>query len=379
MVLSLVTSTIAAEVKIVSTAEWNKKDFGTTWSCDQGLTHTSTVWGDCYYNPGWQDMSKSQNLESKAVWRYFHAKPNYERGWDFSFPITNLNAQKGYSYYAKSSPNKKQDASQIYWCVTIGLVTQGKKQSVSIWLKRSDRDIDPDYGFERYGSAEYITYCVSGGNWITSSTFYPSCEQSAAPKLRVTMWPGTSSDNGSTSIYWGNLCLTSFPFYTEEVEFVSISVGTQAKIQIGEPVASAYSTNCRYSNSESFIQEGRYERAKQELQAGSSRTGLYCEKQAYLLALVYLQLEEYDNCMEMCNALVQYKGEYISNSYYLRGLVTEVKGNYLQALDDYSKAGSIASEDYNRLNNAIFHSNANQSQPRQNQSPKQNKKPQLTR
>ena len=67
-------------------------------------------------------------------------------------------------------------------------------------------------------------------------------------------------------------------------------------------------------------------------------------------------------------------------------MAKESKEQYLEALDDYQKAGEVASEFYNRLYNAIYYSNrqqqqepSQQQQRQQSNRPANNVKPQLTK
>lgn len=364
-----------AEIKILSTSAWSPTITG-SWTNSEGLSYNNTVYGDTYYNAGWQDMSIQSSLQTKSVYRYFYLRPDSKRNWTFSMPISNLNAEKGYSYYATSSPNKKQSANQIYWAVSIGYKENGISRTSTIWIKRSDREYYHG-GYEAYGSSEYISYNIDNNGWKQTYTNYPSCDPSRAPMLQIETYSW-----GKTYLKWGNWSFTNFPAYMEELTYIKVLVGTQAKIQIGKP--SAYgvgvNTNNIYTASD-LIEQENFATAKQKLYKSD---GLYYEQPAFNLAWCYLMLGEYDDAINMCNALIKYNGETLNAAYTVRGIAKESKEQYLEALDDYQKAGEVASEFYSRLYNAIYHSNRRQQQPSQQQRqqttrPINSEKPQLTK
>ena len=356
-----------AEVKILSTASWYPTISG-SWTQDGGLTYNNTVWGDTYYNPNWQDMSKSSNIEFKTIIRYFYLKPDSPRDWSLSLPITNLNAEKGYSYWAKSSPSKKQKASQIYWAIVIGYKENGNNRSTNIWLKRSNEEYYSS-GYEAYGSEQYISYSVDGGSWKECVNSYPSCAPNKSPTFCI-----ETKTYGYTSISWGGVTITDFSSYLQELTYIQILVGTQAKIQIGRPYAygSGVNANNIYDASD-LIQQENYLAAKNKLYRTNN---LYYEKPAYNLAFCYLALGEFDKSIEMCNALIKYNGENVSFAYAIRGFAREGMGQKLDALDDYQRAG--ATDEYNRLYNEIYKpKQQRQTKPRQQTT--QPTKPALTK
>lgn len=368
VVVFLMMLSARAEVKIISTEAWQPNITG-AWQPDAGLSYSNTVYGDTYYNPNWQDMSKSNNIEHKSVTRWFNLKPNNKRRWSFYMSLTNLNAERGYSYWATSQPNRKQNAEQIYWGIRIGYKENGISRTSQVWLKRSNKKYD-SYGYEAYGSAQNISYSIDNNGWKESFNYYPSCSQSSAPVFSIETYP-----HGSTFIKWGNMDITNFPVYMEELSYITIMIGTQAKVQIGKPEAygSGVNTNNIYDASE-YIQQENYVMAKEKLYR-SDQT--YYERPAINLALSYAMLNELDKALELTNALIKYKGEFIQYVYALRGLIKEEQGKKLEALDDFQKAGDA--ENYNRLYNDIF-----KPQPSQQSQPKpkpQNKstKPALTK
>lgn len=343
VVAFLMMLSVHAEVKIISTEAWSPNITG-SWQPDAGLSYSNTVYGDTYYNPNWQDMSKSNNIEHKSVTRWFNLKPNNKRSWSFSMSLTNLNAERGYSYWATSQPNRKQNAEQIYWGIRIGYKENGISRTSQVWLKRSNKKYD-SYGYETYGSAQNISYSIDNNGWKESSDYYPSCSQSSAPVFSIETYLG-----GSTFIKWGNMYITNFPVYMEELSYITIMIGTQAKIQIGKPKAygSGVNKDNIYDASE-YIQQENYVMAKEKLYRADQT---YYERPAINLALSYAMLNELDKALELTNALIKYKGEFIQYVYALRGLIKEEQGKKLEALDDFQKAGDA--ENYNRLYNDIF-------------------------
>lgn len=366
-----------AEVKILSTSAWSPTITG-TWTNSEGLSYNNTVYGDTYYNAGWQDMSKRASIQTKSVYRYFYLRPDTKRNWTFSMPILNLNAEKGYSYYASSNPSKKQSSDQIFWGISIGYKENGVSRTSTVWIKRSNYT-PPAYGaYESIYNGMLISYSVDNGGWKESSEYYPSCSPSNAPSFRI-----ESNTYGHTYVKWGNLSITDFPVYMEELTYIMVLVGTQAKIQIGKPSAygAGVNTNNIYTASD-LIEQENYAAAKQKLYKSNES---YYEQPALNLAWCYFMLGEYDNAINICNALVKYNGETINAAYMVRGMSKESKEQYLEALDDYQKAGDVASEYYNRLYNTIYRSNRHQQQPFQQQQrqqsnrPANNGKPQLTK
>ena len=348
-----------AEIKILSTQSWSPTISG-SWNKESGLSYSNTVYGDTYYNPNWQDMSKSGNLESLSVTRYFYLRPNSKRTWTFSLPITNLNAEKGYSYWATSSPNKKQSSDQIYWAVVVGYKENGNSRTSKIWLKRSNREYYSS-GYEAYGSAQYISYSIDNNGWKQSYTDYPSCSSSNSPTFKI-----ESYSYGHTYIKWGNFAITDFPVYMEELTYIQVLVGTQAKIQIGKP--SAYGEGVNEKNiyvAADYMEQENYAMVKQKLYKSN---GEYYERQAVNLAFAYAALEEIDKAIELCNALIKYNGESLQYAYFLRGSIKEYKGQKLDALDDYQHSGD--QESYNRLYNEIYRPKPTQQQTPQQQTQK---------
>ena len=352
LIMILLTLSAHAEVKILSTKSWSPTITG-SWNKDVGLTYSNTVYGDTYYNPNWQDMSKSGNLESLSVTRYFYLRPNNKRSWTFSIPITNLHAEKGYSYYAQSSPNKKQSSDQIYWAIVVGYKENGVSRTSKIWIKRSNREYYSG-GYEAYGSEQYISYSIDNNGWKKSYTDYPSCSPNNSPSLKIETY-----SYGHTYLKWGNFSLTDFPVYMEELVYIQVWVGTQAKIQIGKP--SAWGDGVNEKNiyvAADYMEQENYAMVKQKLYKSN---GEYYEGQAANLAFAYAALNEIDKALELCNALIKFNGESLQYAYWLRGSLKEYKGQKLDALDDYQRAGD--QESYTRLYNEIYRPKPAQQNP----------------
>lgn len=380
LVLSVLTTLICvsafSEIKIISTEEWWKSDFGNNWTNNEGLVHGSSVYGETFWNSGWQYYGKGQvSIEFKDVIKYFQFGPGDKRTWEFMMPLTNLNAERHYNYWSEADKRKKQNASDIYWGFTIGFVVDGRSTPVTILLKRSNEKYYYD-GTEQYGSAMYITYKVnvSGahGSWQESYWDYPSCEPGNSPVLKI-------SCSYRTSISWAGHELTAFNSWASKIDYIEIHAASMAKVLIGKPIAHVSSGSCW--NAKDLIQSEQYALAIQKLYRADET---YCEDAAVDLCLCYYAEGEMDKCIKMCDALIKYNGAFLSQAYYLRGLVKEEKEQYLSALDDYQKAGSLAKEAYENLYNALFSNNEGEQEVKQTQttSNTQNshsKKPQLTR
>ena len=68
-----------AEVTIISPKSWNPTIITGSWTNKEGLSYTNSVWGDTYYNSGYQNMSTSQELQHKDIYRYFYIRPDSTR------------------------------------------------------------------------------------------------------------------------------------------------------------------------------------------------------------------------------------------------------------------------------------------------------------
>ena len=352
---------IHAEIKILST-QWNPSVNG-SWTKVSGLTYNNTVYGDTYYNPNWQDQSKNGNIDYLSATRYFYLKPNVKQNWSFSMTLTNLNAEKGYSYWSQSNPDKKQRADQIYWGILIGYKENGASRTAKVWIKRSNQTYD-SYGYPDYYSDKYIEYNVDNSGWKKRYLDYPSCSPNYAPTFQIDTY-----SYGNTYIKWGGFSIIDFPSYMEELSYITIMVGTQAKIQIGKPSVS--STGVKVENiymADEYMKQQNYAMVKQKLYR-SDQT--YYEGQAYNLAIAYAALLEFDQALELCNALIKYNGEVVSYAYGVRGIIREAEGHKIDALDDYFKAGD--EENYNRLYNEIY-----RPKPVQQKKQTQQSKPQTT-
>lgn len=354
-----------AEIKIISSKSWSPTITG-SWTNKEGLSYRNTVYGDTYYNSEWQDMSTSQEIQHKDIYRYFYLRPDSKRDWKFTLPIINLSAKKGHSYWATSTPNNKQKSSQIYWGISIGFKVDGAEKNVYFWLKRSAKKYD-SYGNESYGSEKYISYSVANGDWEVSYIDYPSCDPSSTTSLEI-----KTNTYGRTSISWGGFMITSFSSYVEEITYIEVMVGTQADIQIGKPYA--YASGVDEENiyvAADYMAQENYAMVKQKLYRADQS---YYEGQAVNLSLAYVMLDEVDSAMELCNALIKYNGESLQYAYFLRGLLNENKGKKLDALEDYQKAGD--QENYNRLYNEIYRPKSTQKSTQQRQN---SGKPPLTK
>ena len=358
-----------AEVKIISAQAWSPTISG-TWNKEAGLSYSNTVYGDTYYNPNWQDWSKHGNVEFMSVTRYFYLRPDTKRSWSFTMPITNLRAEKGYSYWSRNAPNLKQKAEKIYWGIKVGYKENGISRTTKVWLKRSNREFYSS-GIETYGSAKYIAYNVDNNGWKDSYTEYPSCAQNNAPAFTIKTYSW-----GKTYLEWGSFAITDFPVYMEELTYIQVMVGTQAQIQIGKPTAYGEGVNEKniYVAAE-YMEQENYLMVKQKLYSADQT---YYEGQAFNLAIAYAFLEEPDKALELCNALIKFNGESLQATYVLRGLIRESLGKKLDALDDYQRAGD--QENYNRLYNEIYKPKAAQPQTKpKTTTQKQSDKPALTK
>ena len=121
---------------------------------------------------------------------------------------------------------------------------------------------DSEY-YEDFDSGECIFYDVDNSGWRKTNYYiasYPSCSPSEAPTFEILTY-----SSGATYLKWGRWDITNFPVYMEELTYIQVLVGTQAKIQIGKPHAfGAYIANSIYDASD-LIQQEKFAAAKQKL------------------------------------------------------------------------------------------------------------------
>ena len=356
-----------SEVKILSIEAWNPTISG-FWSPESGLSYSNTVYGDTYYNPNYQNKN-SNNIEFKTVTRYFNVRPDRKRSWSFKFTLSNLNAEKGYMYYSTSNPKQKQNVSQIYWGVLIGYKANGVNRTSKIWFKRSDKEYN-SYGYYINGSDNHVEYNFDNGGWDVSYALqYPSCAPNSAPTFSISSHP----KENTSYIMWG-LEIVSLPVYIEEIQYIQILVGTQAKVQIGTPSALVHEIKQEdiYDASE-YMETENYAMVVRKLYNAENT---YYEQQAVNLAWAYASLNELDKALEICNALVNFKGVTLNYAYSLRGILKEVKGDTEEALEDYMMANDM--DNYNRLQEEIKAQQLQEQQKKQQQQ-KKSSKPILTK
>lgn len=358
-----------SEVKILSIEAWNSTISG-FWSPESGLSYSNTVYGDTYYNPNYQNKN-SNNIDFKTVTRYFYVKPDRKRWWSFKFTLSNLNAEKGYMYYSTSNPKQKQNVSQIYWGVLIGYKANGVNRTSKIWFKRSDKEYN-SYGYYINGSDNHVEYNFDNGGWDVSYALqYPSCAPNSAPTFSISSHP----KENTSYIMWG--CeIVSLPVYIEEIQYIQILVGTQAKVQIGVPSALVHEIKQEdiYDASE-YMETENYAMVIRKLYNAEN---IYYEQPAVNLAWAYASTNEIDKALEICEALIKFKGASLNYAHSLRGLIREYKGLKEEALEDYMLANDMTN--YNRLQEEIK-SEQLQEQQRQQQTQQQrtSSKPTLTK
>lgn len=356
-----------SEVKILSAEAWTPTLSG-SWSAESGLSYSNTVYGDTYYNPEYQNKD-SDNIAYKTVTRHFQVKPDRKRDWCVEFTLSNLNAEQGYSYWAKSNPKQKQHASQIYWGVLIGYKANGVNRTSKIWYKRSYHVFSMN-GYIIDVDDDHVEYNFDDNGWeVNLAVQYPSCASNSAPKFSINSYPKTNR----SFIQWGG-CIESLPVYIEEIRYIKILVGTQAKVQIGTPKALAYEIKPEdiYDASE-YMETENYAMVVRKLYNAENT---YYEQQAVNLAWAYASLNELDKALEICNALVNFKGVTLNYAYSLRGILKEFKGDTEEALEDYMMANDM--ENYNRLQEEIKAQQLQKQQKKQQQQ-KKSTKPTLTK
>lgn len=325
---------VTAQIKIISDESVYKADIGSSWSSNPKLSYSNTLWGETFYNAGWKDMNQAGNIEYETVAKVINYSPDTKRSWSLTIPIKNLNAKAGYEYSSPASPSKRQDSEQIYWGIQIDFIKDGVSQSLNFMFKRADSK-------GKYGN-EYISYSVGNDGWKDSFYRYPSCDKENNTELKIE----THSYN-STTISWGEVNLTNFGAYIDEISSIQLIVGTQANIQVGK--VDIYCDKIENNTTaDELIAENKCYEAKGALLRAIRLYGS-AENLYYPLALCYGNLRDYKECIDITTVLIQFQGRKLYESYLLRGVAKESINDNNGALADYKSAGTIGKEYYDNL------------------------------
>jgi len=329
---------VTSQIKIISDAHIYKDNIGNSWSSNPELVYANTLWGETFYNAGWQDIRISAPIKSESVIKTINFSPEGKRDWTLTIPIQNLNAEIDHEYSSTHDQAKTQNAENIYWGLKINFKRNKEDQSLTIWLKRADTQY----------KKEFISYSVDGDGW-KEDAIYPSCDKENNTDLKI-----ETHKNNYTYISWGINNLTHFSSYIDEISSIEIIVGTQAKIQVGK-VRLNVEAFTLLESLESQMSEGKFNEAKSSLLKEVAEYGSF-ELLYFPLALCYLNLEEFNECIDASTALIKFQGKRLYDSYGLRGLAKESIYDYQGALADYKSAGSIGKEYYERLSQIMFKS-----------------------
>lgn len=338
-----------SKIHIVSNNEFTrtvyKSDLGSVSTASSNLTYNSNL--STYYNTCYLDAKKSNTISHEDFTIDLYLKDINPRNgrYDFEIPIKNLNAKTGYQYYSTNYPKLKQNVEDIYWGFVLNVRHKGIDESIVIWIKKLIKS-------ESYGNYEYTYYNVSNSGWKERYQ-YPDPESDYSSKLKIISW-----DYSNTSmIYWGDndIYLIQVPYFIDAINSIQVLVGCQADVKFGKAeiklgaYCSQETLDKHYNSLSDLMKAEEYFSAKTEAKQWVQKDGNTTEFNAYTLAYCQIRRNEMNDCIETCNALVEYNGDYVKQSYLFRGLAKEANGDIQGALSDYNSSGSIGAESYNKL------------------------------
>lgn len=377
-----------SKINIVSDKEYTKNEYkfeiGSISSVSSNLSYDSSKL--LYYNPCFLDTKRNSTILHEDFTiniKLDNITPRSEC-YEFSIPIRNLSAETDHYYYSNANPKLKQNFDDIYWGLALNVSHSGINESIIIWIKKFSRNY--------YGSkSDYTSYDVNNTGW-QEKYGYPNISSDYSSELKITGWKYSNQ----SEISWGDIAFYSLysnplPYFIDAINSVQVLVGCQANIKVGKGQlhlgnyfgladeninkAETY-LNDHYSKLSNFISAEQYFSAESEAKNWIKEDGNTTEFNAFTLAYCQITRNEYYDCMRTCNALIQYRGDYLNQAYVLRGLCKETDGDIEGALSDYNNAGSLGVDSYNKL---IQKTNINNNQLQKKSNNKTSPKPKLRR
>lgn len=350
-----------SKIHIVSDDEFlkdeTKYDIGYVNSASSSLTYKSSE--SSYYNSCYLDTKKSSSILHEDYTINVSLNNIRPRGgiYTFSIPIRNSNAKTGYQYYSTVNPKLKQKVDDIYWGLVINVSHSGINESIVIWIKK----ITKDY----YGTPyDYTNYNLNNNGW-EEQIGYPNLEYEYSSNLEIQ----SLKYSNQSGIKWGdieffNAYTKPLPYYIDAINSIQVLVGCQADVKFGKGrielgnyfgLASDYLYKAKVYLDEHYSKLSNYTKAEQYFSAESEakkwiqNDGNTTEFNAFTLAYCQIQRNEYKDCIETCNSIINFRGDYLNQAYVLRGLCKEVNNDIQGALSDYNNAGNLGIDSYNKL------------------------------
>ena len=352
---------VNSKIHIVSEDEYKRDvsiyDIGTTSNTSSRLLFSRSELS--YYNSCYFDKKKSDTIlyeDFTINVSLKHIEPRSSM-YFFEIPIRNLNAEAGYKYFSEENPKLKQNVDDIYWGFKLNITHNGIDESILIWLKMDSKDF---YGRK----VQYVSYNINQKGWKETIAQYP--DPSYETKLKII----SDKYQKVSGISWGNIdffskFLNPLPYYIDAINSIQVLVGCQADVKIGKGeldlgnyMGLAYEyiykfkdyLESHYNTLSEFIEAEKFFSAKTEAKKYIQRDGSTTEFNAFNLAFCQLNMEEFNDCIETCNALIIFRGDYLKQAFLFRGIAKEAQGDIKGALSDYINSGSIGEDFYTNLN-----------------------------
>ena len=323
-------------------------DIGTISNVGPNLSYNSA--SSSYYNPCYLNVKKVTSIayESFSInTNLLSIKPR-NGSYEFKIPIRNLNAKDDLLYYSMSNPKQKQKVKDIYWGFIISTYDKNYvSKDVQVWIHKELKD-------EAY---PYIDYNVNNEGW-KNSYGYPNCESEYSSYLKI-----SGFTSGTTWISWGDTQLFELS-NVSAINKIEVLVGCQAEVKFGKATLDLGSycsdefLQKHYQKLSELLSQEKYSTAKYEaLRFANSCDGVSTESNYYILAFCQLMQDEFDDCIKIATALINFKGDFYKKSLLLRGYAKEGKNDLTGALSDYASSGDIGIEAYNSLSQKLKQNN----------------------
>lgn len=303
-----------------------------------------------YYNPCYFNLRKEKKIPFETYRINFPFKGNStlkidpsRKSYEFEMMLDNLNSDEGYRYSSVANSKKKMTVDNIFWGFVVNIAHKGINESITIWLRKNTNSF---HGVQ----TNWIEYSINDEPFKKEMGY----EEIGSPLLKI------HSNSGKSTISWRSVYY-ELPYFIDEINNITILVGCQAKtinskatLKFGDLFVRHKDILERHNKEISYLlDDKKYFTAKKDILAMIFENGKTYELNAVYLAICQLKLDEFNDCISTCDAIIQYRGDYYKQAYLFRGLAKEYMGNVQGALSDYSNAREVGVEQYNRLNQTI--------------------------